>query len=275
MQMSKSKFFFIAIVILAGIASLEYILSVHFHLGNSASYNILTTFTSFAVILLIMIQLQRSKQGRKTDITQRFNAIIDYDLSKKYTALTKHITHIDLEIFKFPALNKMYRSPSFTPLGKQAKIFINENFFDALDDNEREALVFHEIHHVIRKDASKTYILALTILLMVAVSLIVLIQFWLSGFHFLFIISVIVALSSIVIVILILKLHLIYSEISADTFAAQTMGTIIPVISTLKKALEIVIQYYPDKRKRYNSIYLRRKDSLEKKTHLNIADENH
>ncbi|ARD85217.1 hypothetical protein FAD_1355 [Ferroplasma acidiphilum] len=220
-----------------------------------------------------MIQLQRSKHGRKTDITQRFNAIIDYDLSKKYTALTKHITHIDLEIFKFPALNKMYRSPSFTPLGKQAKIFINENFFDALDDNEREALVFHEPYHFIRKDASKTYILALTILLIVAVSLIVLIQFWLSGFHFLFIISAIVALSSIVIVILILKLHLIYSEISADTFAAQTIGTNIPAISVVNKAYGIVIQHHRNNRKIYNAIYHGKKISLEKKTHLNIADE--
>ncbi|AGO60410.1 hypothetical protein [Ferroplasma acidarmanus] len=81
------------------------------------------------------------------------------------------------------------------------------------------------------------------------------------------------ALSSIVIIILILKIHLIYSEISADTFAAETMGTTIPVISTLKKALEIVIQNYPDKGKRYNAIYLRRKISLEKKTYLNGADE--
>ncbi|WP_148285711.1 M48 family metalloprotease [Ferroplasma acidarmanus] len=156
----------------------------NFHLGNSASYNILASLISFAVILLIMIQLQSSKQGRKTDITQRFSAIIDYDLSKKYTALTKHITHVDLEVFKFPEVNKTYRSPSFTPLGKQAKIFINENFFHSLDDSEREALVFHEIHHFIRKDAAKTYILALTILLIAAVSLIVLIQFWLSGFIF-------------------------------------------------------------------------------------------
>lgn len=81
------------------------------------------------------------------------------------------------------------------------------------------------------------------------------------------------ALSSTVIVILILKLHLIYSEISADTFAAQTMGTNIPAISVVNKAYGIVIQHHPNNRKIYNAIYHGKKISLEKKTHLNIADE--
>ncbi|MGE9809919.1 M48 family metalloprotease [Ferroplasma acidiphilum] len=166
----------------------------------------------------------------------------------------------------------MYQSPVFTPLGKKPEIFIYEKLFYALDDNETEAIILHETYHFIKKDAFKRYLLALAILSLVGFSLLAFVAILLSGLHLFIIIFTIVVVSGLITTISMLKINLVYGEISSDIFAAKTMKTNIYVISSLKKSLEIAEQAYPDKKKRLQRVYRRRRISLENITYLNGPD---
>lgn len=208
------------------------------------------------------------------DIAIKLNAIMNNELSKRYTALTEEFAGVPVEIFKFPTLGK-HTSPAFIHIGKNPSIFIYENFFHNLDDDEREALILHEIYHFIKKNGIKTYILQSIMATLGGIFLFSLVVLLTSGFHFFIFNFAIAALSGSVIVLLIRIMYSIQKEKSADKFAAQKMGTNVPIISVVKKAYRIVIQYHPKNRKIYNAIYQGRKVSLEKKIYLNGADENH
>jgi len=274
MTISKLKFFLIWGTISLIILGMEWLLQYYFHILNLTPlyFEFLFLLTFMGLYIFRAVVRNNPIKKENMDIAIRLNAILDSGLSKRYTALTEHFTHVPVEIYKFPALGK-YISPAFMHIGKNPAIFIYENFFNNLDDNEREALVLHEIYHFIKKDGLKTYIFQSIMYTLGGVFLFSLVVLLLSGFHFFIYIFAIVALSGSVIVLLILIMRFIYKEKSADTFAAKTMGTNIPVISVVNKAYGIVIQHHPNNRKIYNAIYHGRKINLEKKTHLNGANE--
>lgn len=268
MYISKLKFYLIWGTVGLIFFAMEYLLFSHFSSLDSLSYGISIVLTFIGWFVFRDIAINGFKQGKDVDL--HFDAIIDYNLSKKYTAITEHHTHVDLEVFKFQALDRKHRSLSFTTLGVRPKIFVHERFFELLNDKEREALILHEIHHFIRRDVFKSYVLGTAVLIFTGISLLVLVKLFLSGWQFLNIVFAIVAVSGLVLATLFLKIHLWFRETSADIFAAKTMGTNIYMISVLEKAYEMMRQFhYHKERNKWQSMYQRRKTILERGTHLN------
>lgn len=250
--------------------AMEYLLFSRFRLLNSLFYGISIALTFIGWFVTREMVINSLKQRKDGGIDPHFSAMIDYNLSKKYTNITKHLTHVDLELFMFQTLDRRHRSLSFTTLGVKPKIFIHEGFFNLLNDNEREALILHEIHHFIRKDVFKSYVLGTAILIFIGISTLALMGLILSGVYFLNIIFALVALSGLALSTLVLKIHLWFREPSADIFSAKTMETNTYIISVLEKASELMRQFhYPKERNKWQLMYQRRKTILEKGTRLN------
>jgi len=270
MTLSKLNFYIIWGTTGITIFGIESLFGFYFNLWNYIPYLILL-FATLPVWLSyrdIVINKQRN------DITLKLNATINYNLSKKYTDVMKKLIHTDLEIFEFPALSIRYQSTAFTHFAKKPGIFIYEGLLKTLNDNEIEAVILHEIHHFIKKDGLKRYISGIAIIILIAISILAFVISIVSGslLNFFTIVFEIAVLLCLFIFMIILKLNLVYSEISADTFAAKTMGTNIYVLSAIKKAFEISEQYFPDKKKRLDIVYQRRKSSLEKRKYLDVNE---
>jgi Zn-dependent protease with chaperone function len=90
------------------------------------------------------------------------SAILDDALSRQYSEEGHNILGRDIEFYRiFDQHFSRASSPAFSIRGKTPRIFVFGSFFASLDQDERKALIIHELGHYLYRDLTVTYLLAL------------------------------------------------------------------------------------------------------------------
>lgn len=89
----------------------------------------------------------------------------------------------------------------------------------------REIVVLHGVNHLIKRDVLKSHILRLSIFILIESFLFSLVILILSSINIIILIFALMTLSGIAMALIILNIHLILGETSADKFAAQIIVT--------------------------------------------------
>ena len=158
------------------------------------------------------------------------------NFSRKYVS----VIGIPVEIYAINHPSTMrFTSPVFSMTVNGPKIFVNKNFITNLDENTMEAVLLHELGHLVYKDQSTAMKLMLTLYLCVIETTSAAVFFTIvrDSFFFAFML-----MSTIITTIISIKLvaKLLVKEYRADKFAATLAGGAEPVISAINETYEFI-----------------------------------
>ncbi len=150
-------------------------------------------------------------------------AIFDDALSRQYSEEGHNILGRDIEIYRiFDQHFSRASSPAFSIRGKTPRIFVFSSFFASLNQDERKALIIHELSHYLYRDLTVTYLLALLFTISLGGLLITLALVLLFSGIDQFLIYILISFSAISLTLLIaLRWHLAGQEYRADRLTVE------------------------------------------------------
>ena len=227
---------FIGMLIFANIFSLMYYI---YYYGRIYQPLILLSTLIIAGILLIstifIIKIQFKKYLKYT--------ILDSDLTRKYYSYSRKVgKNIDIyKSIKDDKIEKLRFTPAFSfSLNKKYNIILSSEFFNNIDNDEKNALILHEIGHFVQYKNERFIKLLISFALLFIVALIGILGIMFSTYSFLFTIIAIISLVALIFLYLLKSNILGYLskfEITADNFAVQESNNKNALISLLLDSL--------------------------------------
>ncbi len=219
---------------------LEYLLFYHFVMISSNSFGLTLAISIFGWLYSreILFDKKRLFAIRLGNSEKLSNYKIHEDLIEKYNNLTKG----DFKIYLFSSFGKTRKPPSFTSSESEQGIHLHEGLASILEDKEQEALILHEIYHLVHRDVHKKYFLTQCFAIFLGILSLSVLDIILYGIRFLNIVLVLVSLSGALLSLLLIKIHAWYSERAAGFFSGKQMNTNSYIISVLLKVCEFKLE---------------------------------
>ncbi len=225
---------------------------------QSREINTIRIILDFVTGFLFIVFLQSYKHSKRDNFKENsyrrdnfgyiYDSEIDSDLSKYYSEKYNNITKGYISVYKFNNLNNhIIRKPSpvFSTTKKEFRIFINERFWQILENREKDGVILHEIGHYIKNDEKNTYLMSIIFLLTSLGLILALVNYVLTRTFILSFIIILTLVAVMVLDFIILKVYLIQNEIRADRFALNNGVTMDIIKSTLQKALSFASKNIP------------------------------
>ena len=210
--------------------------------------------TGFAFVALLQNYKHAKRNNfqenpyQKENLRYIYESEIDSELSKYYSEKYNDIIKCYIYVYKFNDINNhIIRKPSpvFSKAKKAFRIFINEKFWQTLEDNQRDALILHEIGHYAKNDEKNIYFMSIIFLLALSGIILGIVNYVLARTFILSFVIVLTLVSIMLLDFIGLKIYLIKNEIRADRFALNNGVTRDVMKSALQKALTFASKNIP------------------------------
>ena len=189
------------------------------------------------------------------------SAILDDALSRQYSEEGHNILGREIEIYRiFDQHFSRALSPAFSIRGKTPRIFVFGSFFASLDQDEREALIIHELGHYLYRDLTVTYLLTLLFTISLGGLLITFALVLLFGGINQFLTHILISFSAVSFSFLIaLQWHLAGQEYRADRLAVELKNENKSIKGVLQKSCSYLRMHFSqNKLRRIETLCLKR-----------------
>lgn len=204
---------------------------------SSESFIILNALTLAASLGLRQYFIAKKYTRSESSDRRVRGAILDSNLSKRYSEEGRKFLGRDLEIYRiFDQQLSKSASPVFSIMGKNPRIFVSGSLFGDLNSDERRALIVHEIGHYLHKDFSLTYLLTLLFVLLIGSFFITLTMTIFIGLNRLDIGLLLSFITASFTLLFALRLHFLRQEYRADRFVVKVINGSSGIREAIKKS---------------------------------------
>ena len=203
----------------------------------------------------------RKRTGSRPSEWRIHGAIFDDALSRQYSEEEHNILGRDIEIYRiFDQHFSRASSPAYSIRGKTPRIFVYGSFFASLNQDERKALIIHELSHYLYRDLTVTYLLALFFSISLGGLLITLALVLLFSGISQFLTYILISFSAISFTLLIaLQWHLAGQEYRADRLTVELQDENKSIKGVLEKSCSYLRMHFSqNKLRRIEALCLKR-----------------